>query len=220
MAEGFSKRCGFPKVVGAIDGTHIPISGTSNNRDAYINRKGISSIQLQVVCDSNLQFLDIYAGWSGSVHDCRVFKNSPLKRMLEHNYLPPDYHLIGDSAYPLSQYLMAPFKDNGHLTPAEITFNKRHASTRVDVERAIGLLKCKFRRLKYLDMSLLPEMCNFISAACVLHNFILVREIIEDFDDGDDADNEAIGEMAADDCNDQLPVDAVAKRNYLVALLS
>ncbi|KAH3830844.1 hypothetical protein DPMN_104100 [Dreissena polymorpha] len=45
---------------------------------------------------------------------------------------------------------------------------------RVDVERAIGLLKCKFRRLKYLNM--LVELEMLIFACCVLHNFILLQE--------------------------------------------
>ncbi|KAH3810931.1 hypothetical protein DPMN_139330 [Dreissena polymorpha] len=46
---------------------------------------------------------------------------------------------------------------------------------RVDVERAIGLLKCKFRRPKYLNMLVELEMLLAIFACCV-HNFILLRE--------------------------------------------
>ncbi|XP_067656434.1 putative nuclease HARBI1 [Haliotis asinina] len=164
VAEGFSKWCGFPKVIGAIKDTQIPISGTSCNRDAFINRKGYSSMQLQVVCDAKLQFTDTYVGWPGSVHDCRIFKNSPLRHKLEQGYLPPDFHLIGDSGYSLAPYIMVPFKDKGHLSLAEKKFNKCHASTRVDVERA-RLLKRRFRRLMYLGMQLTEEMYNFIAAA-------------------------------------------------------
>jgi len=40
IADGFFARCGFPGVVGAIDGTHIPIPGPSSHRESYINRKG------------------------------------------------------------------------------------------------------------------------------------------------------------------------------------
>ncbi|XP_052276849.1 putative nuclease HARBI1 isoform X2 [Dreissena polymorpha] len=71
LAEGFRVRCGFPGVVGAVDGTHIPIPAPiSEFRASFINRKGLSSMQLQVVCDSNLRFLDTYTGWPGSVHAC------------------------------------------------------------------------------------------------------------------------------------------------------
>lgn len=39
----------FPKVIGAIDGTHIKIVAPKLDRDAYINRKGYHSMQLQVL---------------------------------------------------------------------------------------------------------------------------------------------------------------------------
>ena len=32
----------------------------------------------KAVVDSQLMFMDCDAGWPGSVHDARVFKNSPL----------------------------------------------------------------------------------------------------------------------------------------------
>ena len=122
----------MPGVIGAIDGTHIKIPGPSEHRDAYISRKGVPSMQLQVVCDKNMQFLDVYTGWPGSVHDSRVFNNSPLKTRLE--ALPPQFHLIGDSVYALNQYLLVPFRDNGHLTTLEKNFIKVHSSTRVKLK--------------------------------------------------------------------------------------
>lgn len=39
---------GFPKVIGAIDGTHVKIAAPKRNPECYINRKGYHSIQLQV----------------------------------------------------------------------------------------------------------------------------------------------------------------------------
>lgn len=38
---------GFPKVIGAIDGTHVKIA-PKKNPESYVNRKGYHSIQLQV----------------------------------------------------------------------------------------------------------------------------------------------------------------------------
>jgi len=38
----------FPKVIGAIDGTHIKITAPKKHPEAYINRKGYHSMQLQV----------------------------------------------------------------------------------------------------------------------------------------------------------------------------
>lgn len=46
---GFEATSGFPKVIGAIDGTHINIPAPKENPEAYVNRKGHHSIQLQVI---------------------------------------------------------------------------------------------------------------------------------------------------------------------------
>lgn len=42
------RKHGFPKVLGAIDGTHINIAKPNQDSNSYINRKGKYSIQLQV----------------------------------------------------------------------------------------------------------------------------------------------------------------------------
>lgn len=189
-ASKFQQRCGIPGVAGAIDGTHICIPGPSSHRESYINRKGLPSIQLQVVCTADLLFLDVYTGWPGAVHDARVFRNSPLKDVLEDATFPSEYHLLGDSAYPLSSYLLVPFRDNGQLSVVEKTFNKAHASTRVEVERAIGLLKGKFRRLKYLEMTDLGSIPVVIFATCSLHNFLILHGGVDEEDiEHDEADS-------------------------------
>ena len=36
------------------------------------------SIFFKVVCDDNMLFTDVLAGWPGSVHDSRVLRNSVL----------------------------------------------------------------------------------------------------------------------------------------------
>ena len=179
IAGNFVQKTGFPGVVGCIDGTHIPIPGPSDHRASYINRKGFPSIQLQAVCDDKLRFLDVCAGWPGSVADARVFRNCPLREILEGGDLIGENHLLGDSAYGLAPYMMVPFRDNGHLNYIQVNYNRCHSSARVAIERAFGLLKSKFRRLQYLDMKLLQKIPLMIMATCVLHNFILMREKLD-----------------------------------------
>ncbi|XP_031789089.1 protein ANTAGONIST OF LIKE HETEROCHROMATIN PROTEIN 1-like [Nasonia vitripennis] len=41
-------RYGFPKVIGAVDGTHIQIPAPKRDAQSYINRKSVHSMQLQV----------------------------------------------------------------------------------------------------------------------------------------------------------------------------
>ena len=54
-----------------------------------------------------------------------------------------------------------------------------HSSSRCCVERCIGLLKGKFRRLKNFDAKDDVLMCKLIVAAAVVHNIILSTEGVE-----------------------------------------
>jgi len=44
------------------------------------------------------------------------------------------------------------------------------------VERALGLLKGRWRRLKCLEMEAVEEIPSVVSAGCVLHNFCLLAD--------------------------------------------
>lgn len=48
VKQEFQKLAGFPNVVGAIDGTHIAIRSPPTNEDAFVNRKGVHTINVQV----------------------------------------------------------------------------------------------------------------------------------------------------------------------------
>lgn len=54
----------------------------------------------QLVCDNNMVFTDVLAGWPGSVHNSRVLRNSELFHTAV-NKFPGDTHLLGDGGYPL-----------------------------------------------------------------------------------------------------------------------
>ncbi|CAG5075324.1 Protein of unknown function [Cotesia congregata] len=66
-------------------------------------------------------------------------------------------------------------QDNGHLTRRQVNYNIKHASSRSIIERAFGLLKGKFRRLQYLNVKSVEMAIKMVSAACTLHNFILIQ---------------------------------------------
>ncbi|XP_018368221.1 PREDICTED: putative nuclease HARBI1 [Trachymyrmex cornetzi] len=62
VIERFQRSCGFPNVIGAIDGTHIKIRTSNEDADSYINRKGFHSMNVQMICDSRGLFTHCYAG--------------------------------------------------------------------------------------------------------------------------------------------------------------
>lgn len=205
--------------MGAIDGCHITVRPPKDNSFAYLNRKGSSSMILQAVCDSNCIFTDCFIGFPGSVHDARVSHCSAVARMCTMNeYFPENSHLLGDSAYPLSEHLLTPFRDNGHLSRLEVNYNKRHAGTRSVIERAFGCLKARWRRLNYLELHNTNNLPIVISAACMLHNFCIRQK--------DAIPLEEI-EIQAEDIGVQIdePVlarnnrEGIAKRNYIMNIL-
>ncbi|XP_071580767.1 putative nuclease HARBI1 [Temnothorax nylanderi] len=177
IMQGFSEIGAFPRTIGAIDGTHINIPAPKENPEAYVNRKGHHSIQAQVVCDHTRLFTHVYVGNVGSVHDARVFRLSGLQNYIaDPAKFPNDSHLIGDAAYPLLTQLMVPYTDNGHLTQREKNYNFCLSSSRMVVERAIGLLKGRWRSiLHYLAMGSVKQIPYYFLACCVLHNICLIK---------------------------------------------
>ena len=81
--------------------------------------------------------------------------------LFDHSKIPDNSHMLGDTAYHIMRNLLVGYKDNGQLDARKKKFNVTLSSARVAIERAFGMLKCRFRRLKYLDMSridLIPEV--------------------------------------------------------------
>lgn len=60
------------------------------------------------------------------VHDARVFNNSPLGKKIQNMphevFLTNDCHILGDSAYKCTNYIITPYRDNGHLTQKQKQF--------------------------------------------------------------------------------------------------
>lgn len=131
---------------------------------------------VQAVADGEKRFLDVAAGFPGSMHDSRVLTNSSLYRRIANNELLLGLTvrvdgrditpvLFGDSAYPLSTWLLKPY----------------HEGTN---ECAFGILEGRWRILqKQLDSDI--ALTNqIVIACCVLRNFCI--EAGDLWDDGDD----------------------------------
>ena len=91
----------------------------------------------QAVATYDLRFLDIFAGWPGRSHDARVFRMNPLFRTLpgrlrhrQVNRLSETYHILGDSAFPLSPQLLTPFRNWNTLNVVQRKYNRNLSSKR------------------------------------------------------------------------------------------
>ncbi|VEN56256.1 unnamed protein product [Callosobruchus maculatus] len=128
IEQNFREK-GFPGIIGAIDGCHIKIDKPDNDPDSYINRKGFYSIQMQAVCDHRRKIIDLFVGYPGSVHDSRVFRNSPLKLSQQKQKCAP-YYLLADSGYPLQKHVLTPYRDRGNLNRYQNNFNVKLSRNR------------------------------------------------------------------------------------------
>lgn len=80
--------------------------------------------------------------------------------------------MLGDSAYPLSERVLTPYRDNGHLTDAQVKFNKKLSTCRIIIEHSFGILKQQFRQLYYCKLKGMAKLNHFVRACCVLHNLL------------------------------------------------
>ncbi|GFQ82520.1 nuclease HARBI1, partial [Trichonephila clavata] len=118
VSRKFFNIAGFPKVIGALDGTFT-------------------------IVDADLVIRNVVARWPGSAHDSTVFNNSAACLSLKTNELYRDFHLLGDTGYACEKYLLTPF--GNPRTLAEVRYNKSHVLTRNTIERKYGILKEDFR---------------------------------------------------------------------------
>ena len=62
----------FSDCLGALDGTYIEMYIPILLQPKYQNRKGTISQNVLAVCNFDMKFVYILAGWEGSAHDSRV----------------------------------------------------------------------------------------------------------------------------------------------------
>lgn len=211
----------FRDAIGAIDGSHIPVSCPAHLRGGYRNRKGFLSQNALFICDFNLKFTYTLTGWEGSATDARVYDDA-ISTDLQ---IPPGKYLLADAGYPLRPQLLVPYRGvRYHLAEwsrasqrcvyisfyfylhsfyvyrpksKEELFNLRHASARNVVERIFGIVKRRYRILHLPIEYNLDVQARLPAALAALHNFLRINtspdEDAELGNDESDSDDEEDG---------------------------
>ena len=87
IAAEFEELRGLPYVIGAVDGSHIPIIASPIDPTSYYCRKGFYSALLQGVVDSKCKFWDYDFGWAGCCYDWTLFQNLDIgKKVMKVSY--------------------------------------------------------------------------------------------------------------------------------------
>lgn len=69
------------------------------------------------------------------------FKKSDFGQTINNLGFSENGHILGDSAYPLTEKILTPYKDNGHLTNIERNYNIKLAQNRSIIKHTFALLK-------------------------------------------------------------------------------
>ncbi|KAL2228782.1 UNVERIFIED_CONTAM: hypothetical protein Sindi_1857900 [Sesamum indicum] len=135
------------------------------------------------ICDFDMNFTYVYAGWKGSAADARVL-NHAISQDPTFPFPPNGKYYLVDAGFTNYQCFLAPYRGTryhlaeyrGHgrryRTPQDL-FNHVHSHLRNVIECCFGVLKKRFPILQWgMPSYLLQHQVDLVIACCTLHNFI------------------------------------------------
>jgi DDE superfamily endonuclease len=191
----------FKDCIGAIDGSHIPISPPDNERIPFRNRKGFLSQNVLAACNFDLKFTMVLSGWEGSVSDSTLWLEGRRLGVLP---IPEGKYLLGDAGFANCDTCLTPYRGvryhlkewaKGNLKPQnkEELFNLRHSKLRNVIERIFGVCKGRFKILTCPRAFKLEAQARIVAALCVLHNILVtIKEIDPDEEYEEDSDDDEV----------------------------
>ena len=170
----------------AVDGKHVHLLLPPNSGSEFYNYKGFHSIVLMAIVGSDYKFLYVNVGCQGRISDGGVFKNTDLHLALEtkqfgfpdpkplphfidsSNVDPVHFVIVGNEAFPLSEYLMIPYAQR-NLNAERRIYNYRTSRLRRITENAFGILVNRFRLWVGRCDHSLDKVSILLLASLVLH---------------------------------------------------
>lgn len=193
--HSFEEKWQFPNCLGSIDGKHVTIKCPDKSGSTFFCYLKKFSIVLMAIVDAEYKFIGIDVGGYGKNSDGGIFEasnmgkrfnngtfNTPADRPLPGQNEPTPCVLIGDEAFSLSQFLMRPFpyRQSRHNIRKD-NYNKRLCRARRVVENAFGILVHKWRLfLRPLEIKV-ETTVKVVKAACVLHNYLRIKNCDTNF---------------------------------------
>ena len=97
----------FDDCIGALDGTHHPMSVPQSEHSRYRNRKGTLSQNVLAACDFDGRFVYVLPGWEGSAHDSKVLQDATSNHEF---FTPKGKYWLADAGYWNSEFVMVPYR--------------------------------------------------------------------------------------------------------------
>lgn len=177
----------FTGAIGALDGISIHAVVPVGQQDKY-KRRGSDECSQNVlaVCDFNMLFTFVWAGWEGGADDSQVLTEVAFNPTSGFQFPPPDKYYLCDTAYTnlghtrtpgflapyrKTRYSLADFRRQPPSTKEE-RFNYAHAQLRNVIGCATGVLKARFPILKHMAPYSFSMQRDIAIACITIHNFI------------------------------------------------
>jgi hypothetical protein len=159
-------------VIGFIDGTVRPLCRPGQFQQVVYNgHKRVHALKFQSIVSPDGLIMNLFGPLEGRRHDCALLRESGVCQQFEdhqwtdRNGLP--FAVYGDPAYPVKNYLIAPFR-GARLNAEQQLFNQKMSAVRESVEWQFMKILQNFAFLdfkKNLKLFLQPVGKYYIVAA-------------------------------------------------------
>ncbi|KAJ1385876.1 Harbinger transposase-derived nuclease domain [Sesbania bispinosa] len=149
-------------------------------------------LMVQALVDSEGRFLDVSAGWPGTMKPETILLQSRIYHGVEESRellqgqsyklsdgrLIPQY-ILGDSCFPLLPWLLTPYNrvnEEDSFSSAERAFNYAHSEAMGLVGDAFGRLRARWQLLSFSrkwKQDCIEYLPFVIVTGCLLHNFLI-----------------------------------------------
>ena len=192
VSQEFYLKWNYPNCIGAIDGKRVVVQKPDGAGSLYYDYKGHHSILLLAVIDASYRFIYLHVGTPGRGNDAGAWDSCDFCRELEAGMLGlPEaaplpksdivlpYHIVGDDAFPLKEYLMKPYAGE-HLPHDSAIFNYRLSRARTTSEDAFGILASRFRVFGKPIHAEPERAVDIVRAAACLHNYLRAKGVLHE----------------------------------------
>lgn len=191
IAKEILEGYGFPNCIGIADGSLHPLAFEPETQDApdYSGRKFAYSMSTLYVCDNKRRIRHYLAGYPGSAHDNRIYKESRIFIQSEAYFEAKEY-IIGDSAFQNNPHMVSAFKKpKGEDIPRDQEqFNHKLSQLRILSEHCIGILKGRFPWLKSIRFKIKEDPATIVNILSMQQATVTLHNILIDFGEEEKAE--------------------------------
>lgn len=162
----------------------------NNAGSSYFNYKNSHSIVLLAICDAQYLFTFVDIGAYGRRSDGGIFRDSIIGQRYKNSSMnlpdpqplsiggtPLPYVLVGDEAFPLTEYLMRPYPGKGGLSEEKMIYNYRLSRARRTIENSFGILASQWRILRRPIICSVDKVIKITKAILCLRNWLRKQDI-------------------------------------------